>query len=73
MVTKEDLQEFHRFADQKLESGKVDSLLDLASEWESDREATVTDIRQSHANIEAGNVSSVTEAFADARRRLSQR
>ncbi len=73
MVTKEDLQDFHQFADQKLASGEASSLLDLAGEWESHRresEATVADIRQSHADIEAGGVSSVADAFADARRQL---
>jgi len=73
MVTKQDLQDFQQFADQKLASCEASSLLDLAGEWESHRresEATVTDIRQSHADIEAGKVSSVVDAFADARRRL---
>ncbi|MCG8450517.1 MAG: hypothetical protein MI725_13190 [Pirellulales bacterium] len=75
MVTKEDLQDFHRFAGQKLESGVASSLVDLAGEWESHRremEETVADIRQSHADIEAGRVSSVSDAFADARRQLDQ-
>ena len=75
MVTKEDLQNFHRFADLKLESGGANSLVDLADEWESRRgemEETVADIRQSRADIEAGRVSSVSDAFADARRQLGQ-
>jgi hypothetical protein len=62
-ITKEDLRDFARFADAKVENGKVTSLVDLAGEWESQRreiEETVADIRQNHADIEAGRVSPIT-------------
>jgi hypothetical protein len=75
-VTKQDLRDFARFADEKLEHGVADSLVALAGEWESRRremEETVSDIRQSHVEIEAGKLSTVADAFADARRQLDAR
>lgn len=75
MVTKSDLVEFQQFADQRVASGQVRSLAELAGEWEAKKremEATVSDIQQSHRDIESGNVSSVSEAFANARRHLGE-
>ena len=75
-ITKEDLRDFTRFADEKLERGVADSLVALAGEWESQRremENTVADIRQSHVDIDSGRVSSVADAFADARKQLGSR
>ena len=75
-VTKEDLRDFTRFADEKLERGAADSLVALAGEWESQRremEDTVADIRQSHLDIDAGRVSSVADAFDNARKQLGSR
>jgi len=72
-VTKEDLRDFTRFADEKLDNGGVNSLVELASEWESQRgemEETVADIRQSHADIEAGRVASVADSFTEVRKQL---
>jgi len=72
-ITKEDLRSFQRFADGKLENGGADSLVELAGEWEAQRremEDTVADIRESHADIEAGRVASVADTFADVRNQL---
>ena len=72
-VTKEDLQAFHRFADERLDRDGARSLVELAGEWEANRremEETVADIRQSHADIDASRVSSVSDTFADVRRQL---
>lgn len=72
-VTKEDLQDFTRFADEKLERGVAVSLVALVGEWESQRreiEDTAADIRQSYLDIDAGRVGSVADAFADARKQL---
>jgi hypothetical protein len=55
-VTKEDPQAFHRFADEKLNRGEANSLVDLAGQWEAQRretEETASDIRHSHADIHA--------------------
>jgi hypothetical protein len=57
----------------KLAGGGASSLVDLAGEWEAQRremEDTVADIRQSHADIEAGRVASVADSFADVREQL---
>jgi hypothetical protein len=72
-ITKDDLQDFTRFADARLENGGVDSLVALAGEWELQRretEETVADIRQSHADIESGRVLSVADAFDSVRKQL---
>ena len=73
-VTKEDLQAFHHFAGKKLDCGGARSLVELAGEWEAQRsemEETVADIRQSHADIEAGRVTSVSDTFTDIRKQLN--
>ncbi len=73
-VTKEDLRDFHRFADEKISKGAANSLIDLASEWEGQRreaQQTVADIRQSHADIDAGRVAPVADTFAEIRKRVS--
>jgi len=72
-VTKDDLQDFHRFADEKLNNGGSQSLVELAGEWEAQRremDETIADIRQSHADIEAGRVAPVGDTFADVRKQL---
>lgn len=74
-ITREDLRDFNRFADRKLADGGASSLVDLAGEWEAQRrelEDTVADIRQSHADIDAGRVASVAETFADVRKQLGR-
>jgi hypothetical protein len=75
-VTKNELRDFQRFADERLSSGSADSLVALVDEWEAQRremDATVEDIRQSHTDIEAGRVSSVADAFAEVRRQLESK
>jgi hypothetical protein len=45
----------------------------LAGEWEAQRsemEETVADIRQSHADIDAGRVASVSDTFSDIRKQI---
>jgi hypothetical protein len=75
-LTREDLRDFNRFADERLANGGADFLAALAGEWEAKRremDETVADIRQSHADIDAGRVSSVAETFADVRKQLGSR
>jgi hypothetical protein len=74
-VTKDDLRDFNRFADERLSNGGANSLVDLAGEWEARRrevEETVADIRDSHADIDAGRVSSVADTFAEVRKQLGK-
>ncbi len=72
-VTKEDLQDFHHFAGKKLDCSGALSLVELAGEWEAQRsemEETVADIRQSHADIDAGRVAPVSDTFTDIRKQI---
>lgn len=72
-ISFDDLQDFHRFAGERVRIGSVQSLVELAGQWELQRremESTVADIRESHADIEAGRVESVADAFAEARQQL---
>ena len=71
-VTKDDLQAFNRFADEKLTNGGGDSLVDIVRQWEAERESqeTIADILESHADIEAGRVKPLDEAFADVRKKM---
>jgi len=77
-VTKDDLRDFQRFADERLNGGDAPSLVELAGQWEAQRreaerhesDETLADIQASHADIEAGRVSGVAEAFADVRQQL---
>jgi hypothetical protein len=75
-ITKDDLQDFARFVDEKLDRGEGDSLVALAGEWEAQKremDATVADIRESHSDIEAGRVSRASDAFAEIRKQLGGR
>jgi hypothetical protein len=72
-ITQDDLRDFNRFADERVRVGSVESLVELAGQWESQRremESTIADIRESHADIEAGRVQSVADAFAEVRQQL---
>lgn len=72
MITKEELQEFHEFAGERLDQNGRQSLHDLVTEWESSRrhEQSVAAIRESVADLNAGRTVSVDEAFAEAERQL---
>jgi len=73
-VTRDDLQDFHRFADARLAGGGAGSLLDLAREWESARqhEESVAALRESDADAQAGRVKPLDGAFSEVRARLGQ-
>jgi len=60
-VTKEDLRDFNRFADEKVENGGANSLVELVSEWEAQRRETT----QSHIEIDARTLSVLAAAFPD--------
>jgi len=68
-VTEEDLKDFHRFAKEKLANGGVESLSQLAAEWEEFRD-TVADVRQGITDFEAGRHKPAEQAFADIRKKL---
>jgi hypothetical protein len=77
-ITENDLQDFQRFAADKLNGSGAQSLVQLAGEWEAQRQdaarremqETLADIQASHADIEAGRVIPVIDAFADIRQQL---
>lgn len=71
-VTKEEMQDFNRFVEEKLSNGGAESLIELARQWEELRESeeTIADILESEADIEAGRVHPAEEVFDDVRRKL---
>ena len=71
-VTRENLQDFTRFADERLAQGEVWSFQDLVREWEAARHhaESVAALNDSHADAEAGRTKPVCAAFADIRKRL---
>ncbi len=71
-VTKEKLQDFNRFADEKLARGEVWSFQDLVREWEAAQHhaESVAALSNSHADAEAGRTRPVDAAFADIRKKL---
>jgi hypothetical protein len=77
-LTNDDLSNFQQFASQRVSVGDVQSLVQLANEWEAQRlrderhkmEETVADIRASHADIESGRVFPIADAFIEVRQQL---
>jgi len=66
-VTKDDIQDFHRFVDERLSNGGADSLRQLVAEWEERQEANAA-IRQGIADIDAER----TEPFFESQDRFRQ-
>jgi hypothetical protein len=66
-VTKDDIQDFHCFVDEKLATGGADSLRQLVAEWEQRRKTNAA-IRQGVADIEADR----TEPFLDSQDRFRE-
>jgi hypothetical protein len=76
--TSDDLRDFQQFAAAKLSCGPADSLVKLAGEWEAaqkrreavEADETLADIRASHADINAGRVLPLSDAFGQVREQL---
>lgn len=66
-VTKNDIQSFHQFADDKLANGGVGSLHKLVTEWEERQEVNAA-IREGIADVEAGR----TEPFFESQNRFRE-
>jgi len=66
-VTKDDIQSFHCFVDERLASGSAESLNQLLAEWEQRREANAA-IRQGIADVDADR----TESFSNSQERFRQ-
>lgn len=71
-VTRDDLDQFHRFATAKLNNGGAESRQALLSEFEAaqDFEKSVAGIRESVAECDASETVSVREAFDEVRQQL---
>jgi len=74
-LTRADLKDFHRFADAKLAGGATGSLIDLVREWEATRQydGSVSALRESHADAEAGRIKPIDTAFADVRKNVRKK
>ena|SRR5438105_1306021 len=67
-VSKEDLRDFNRFANERLENGGADSLIALAGDWEAQRrkeENAVADLPPIDVKIDAETLRSLAAAFPD--------
>jgi hypothetical protein len=60
-ITKDDLRDFNRFVDEKLDNGGVDSLVKLAREWEAMRHES-TEIA---SELDEHTARTVATAFPD--------
>ena len=70
--TAQDLADFNRFAEEKLSICGVDNIDQLTREWREARnlKQLVDDIAESEADVEAGRVRPLDEAFSDMRQKL---
>lgn len=71
-VTHSELDQFHRFASEKLSDSGTVSLRDLVIQWEDtrEREASVAAIRESISECDSGLDTPLEDAFGDIRQRL---
>lgn len=71
-VTKNDLQDFQRFADEKLSNGGAESLHELVTQWEAARQRAETNaaIREAIDQLNAGLGEPLDVAMEDIRQRL---
>jgi hypothetical protein len=73
-ITREELSDFNRFAEDRLSDGAVDTLYELVDEWNHVRshQQSVARIRESARQHEAGQSVPVDEAFDEVRRKLDR-
>jgi hypothetical protein len=73
-VTRQDLFDFTRFAEEKLSDGGAENLQALLDEWNEQRthEQSIAGSRESVAQYEAGEGLPVEEAFNEIRRKLGR-
>lgn len=75
-ISKEDLHDFSRFADEKLNSGETTSLVELAAQWEARRleiREIELDIRKIHPDVDAETLRLLAAAFPEPDERQLQR
>ena len=64
-ITKDDLQDFARFADEKLANGGADSLVELASEWEAERGENSSNVGNDVIQVDEETIRELAKAFPD--------
>lgn len=64
-VTKEDLGDFIRFADEKLENGCAISLMELAGEWEAQHRERERVAGTCPIKVDPATISELAKAFPD--------
>jgi hypothetical protein len=72
-VSLEQLESFHRFAQQKVQVGEADSIAELAREWEiaQDREDVNEAIREAMEDFKAGRFRPAADVSRDMRRKYN--
>ena len=71
-LTQDDLNDFQLFADKRLANGGADSMAELVSAWEDQRQhnRSVAALQESHADADAGRIAPTEEVFAETRKAL---
>jgi hypothetical protein len=64
-ITKDDLRDFTRFADERLENGGADSLVALAGEWESQRRERKSVATNCAISVDSETLQKLAKAFPD--------
>jgi hypothetical protein len=73
LVTQQDLDNFHRFAQQKLQNGGAKSMAELACEWEIAREREEVDeaLREAAEDLKVGRHRPAADVSRDMRRKYN--
>lgn len=70
-VSLKQLDSFHRFAEQKLQDGEVESIAELARQWEiaREREEVSEALREASEDLKAGRYRPAADVARDLRRK----
>jgi len=73
LVTQQDLDNFHRFAQQKLQNGGAESMAELARQWEiaREREEVNEALREATEDLKAGRYRPAADVSRDMRRKCN--
>jgi hypothetical protein len=72
-ISLEQLESFHRFAQQKLQTGEAESIAELARQWEivREREEVNEAIREGLEDLKAGRYRPAADVSRDMRRKYN--
>jgi hypothetical protein len=62
-ITKEDLRDFSRFADERLQNGETCTLVELVREWESRRRERNSDLANCVIQVDPETLQKLAKAF----------